>query len=68
METVLRCALVCEEEKLDDVMLFIVDVLQRQATVAQDPRGLNTKGYSSTYLAMGFANVRAGTWSRYGIR
>ena len=23
----------------------------------------NTKGYSSTYLAMGFANVRAGTWS-----
>ena len=34
------------------------------------------KGYSSTYLAMGFANVRAGTWykraleylSRYGIR
>ena len=22
---------------------------------------LNTKGYSSTYLAMGFANVRAGT-------
>ena len=36
----------------------------------------NTKGYSSTYLAMGFANVRAGTWykrvleylSRYGIR
>ena len=23
---------------------------------------LNTKGYSSTYLAMGFADVRAGTW------
>ena len=23
--------------------------------------GGNTKGYSSTYLAMGFANVRAGT-------
>ena len=22
----------------------------------------NTEGYSSTYLAMGFANVRAGTW------
>ena len=22
----------------------------------------NTKGYSSTYLAMRFANVRAGTW------
>ena len=22
----------------------------------------NTKGYASTYLAMGFANVRAGTW------
>ena len=26
--------------------------------------GRNTKGYSSTYLAMGFANVRAGTWHR----
>ena len=23
---------------------------------------VNTKGYSGTYLAMGFANVRAGTW------
>ena len=22
----------------------------------------NTKGYSSTNLAMGFANIRAGTW------
>ena len=22
----------------------------------------NTKGYSSTYLAIGFANVRVGTW------
>ena len=28
-----------------------------------DLRGRNTKGYSSTYLAMGFANVRAGTRS-----
>ena len=27
---------------------------------------LNTKGYSSTYLAMGFANVRAGTQKRRG--
>ena len=27
---------------------------------------LNTKGYSSTYLAMGFANVRAGTQKRHG--
>ena len=25
-------------------------------------RPCNTKGYSSTDLAMGFANVRAGTW------
>ena len=25
------------------------------------PGGCNTKGYSSTYLAMGFANLRAGT-------
>ena len=28
----------------------------------------NTKGYSSTYLAMGFANVRAGTHYRYIYR
>ena len=28
----------------------------------------NTKGYSSTYLAMGFANVRAGTWSQSSSR
>ena len=28
---------------------------------------LNTKGYSSTYLAMGFANVRAGTQTRRGV-
>ena len=26
------------------------------------PRARAAKGYSSTYLAMGFANVRAGTW------
>ena len=29
--------------------------------------GYNTKGYSSTYLAMGFANVRAGTQKRRGV-
>ena len=28
-------------------------------------RPVNTKGYSSTYLAMGFANVRAGTQVEY---
>ena len=27
----------------------------------------NTKGYSSAYLAMGFANVRAGTQKRRGV-
>ena len=27
----------------------------------------NTKGYSSTYLAMGFANVRVGTQKRRGV-
>ena len=27
-------------------------------------KGLNAKGYPSTYLAMGFANVRAGTQKR----
>ena len=27
----------------------------------------NTKGYSSTHLAMGFANVRAGTQKRRGL-
>ena len=25
-------------------------------------RARSSQGYSSTYLAMGFANVRAGTW------
>ena len=59
---------------LDGITLFErVQVRDRQEP-APAPR--NTKGYSSTYLAMGFANVRAGTWykraleylSRYGIR
>ena len=31
------------------------------ATCTASPPHLNTTGYSSTYLAMGFANVRAGT-------
>ena len=31
------------------------------------PRVRNTKGYSSTYLAMGCANVRAGTQKRRGV-
>ena len=31
------------------------------------PRVRNTKGYSSTYLAMGLANVRAGTQTRRGV-
>jgi hypothetical protein len=30
-------------------------------------RPCNTKGYSSTYLAMGFADVRAGTQKRRGV-
>ena len=34
------------------------------ARPAQTPA--NTKGYSSTYLAMGFANVREGTQKRRG--
>ena len=38
----------------------------RHLGVALGLRG-NTKGYSSTYLAMGFANVRAGTQKRRGI-
>ena len=32
--------------------------------VTDGPSGPNTKGYSSTDLAMGFANVRAGTQTR----
>ena len=35
----------------------------RAAGEAGQPRACNTKGYSSIYLAMGFANVRAGTWN-----
>ena len=30
-------------------------------------RALGTKGHSSTYLAMGFANVRAGTQKRRAV-
>ena len=38
-------------------------IAHKTAVVTGAPRALhNTKGYSSTYLAMGFANVRAGTW------
>ena len=34
----------------------------RRDSIARDAQWAdNTKGYSSTYLAMGFANVRAGT-------
>ena len=35
---------------------------EREQAAARPPRVRNTKGYSSTYLAMGFANVRAGTF------
>ena len=34
---------------------------RRGSSGCGDPKVCNTKGYSSTYLAMGFANVRAGT-------
>ena len=40
--------------------------LGSQDGVARHQHPLNTKGYSSTYLAMGFANVRAGTQKRRG--
>ena len=43
------CHEICREAENDGV-----------ARPEQTPR--NTKGYSSTDLAMGFANVRAGTW------
>ena len=38
-----------------------------EAAVGPSMPALNTKGYSSTYLAMGFANVRAGTQKRRGV-
>ena len=34
---------------------------RHNAELNSEQRSGNTKGYSSTYLAMGFANVRAGT-------
>ena len=38
--------------------------LRVRAAQTETRKGLNTKGYPSTYLAMGFANVRAGTQKR----
>ena len=39
-----------------------LETLKRgQTFLARHQHPLNTKGYSSTHLAMGFANVRAGT-------
>ena len=38
-----------------------------RSDLARPPRVRNTKEYSSTYLAMGFANVRAGTNTRRGV-
>ena len=42
---------------------FLVNTLHKSLDLAaRSARTPNTKGYSSTYLAMGFANIRAGTW------
>ena len=41
--------------------------LRVRAAQTETRKGLNTKGYPSTYLAMGFANVRAGTQKRRGV-
>ena len=49
----------------DVVVLVYGSSVDPQARPAQTPA--NTKGYSSTYLAMGFANVRAGTQKRRGV-
>ena len=45
--------------------LFTVGLFDQPS--ARPPRVRNTKGYSSTYLAMGFANARAGTQTRRGV-
>ena len=44
-----------------ETMLFLGPV-RPTAPSSRPAPSCNTKGYSSTYLAMGFANVRAGTW------
>ena len=42
-------------------VLALERAARRVEFVPAPGRARNTKGYSSTYLAMGFANVRAGT-------
>ena len=57
------CARICQVEPI--VVFDGAALPAKDKTAAQ--RGaplLNTKGYPSTYLAMGFANVRAGTQKR----
>ena len=48
--------------QLEDNMLWIAEAEEHKLVVGPSVPALNTKGYSSTYPAMGFANVRAGTW------
>ena len=54
-----------EAEKLEAVhhLLFV----GHQREVLRHAPACNTKGYSSTYLAMGFANDRAGTQKGRGV-
>ena len=46
---------------------FIARHAGEAAAGPSSPPPCNTKGYSSTYLAMGFANVRAGTQKRRAV-
>ena len=48
------------------MLTYIVIALGKWGPSSQ-PSHHNTKGYSRTYLAMGFANVRAGTQTRRGV-
>ena len=52
--------------ELEPVMVCHRHVRGHEVRLAK-PRLFNTKGYSSTYLAMGFAGVRAGTQKRRGV-
>ena len=46
----------------DDSFNAFTDENDWWSTAGPSSPNHNTKGYSSTYLAMGFAHVRAGTW------
>ena len=56
-----QARLAVKERDMRCVLRDRLELTERQLQDVRQPTAGNTKGYSSTYLAMGFANVRAGT-------